>query len=213
MQSEPHIEMFTLGMWQTNCYVVWVEGGDECWLVDAGFEPGPMIDAVNQRGLQPSKLILTHGHLDHVAGMADITAAFAGISVLIHPDERTYPGDPVNNLSQPFGMPMAAPDPTGTIQPGDDLTLGGLTFEVRHTPGHSPGGITLYQPDTRHAIVGDTLFAGSIGRYDFSHSDGAALMRSIQTQLLSVPDDVNVHPGHGPTTTIGTERRSNPFIN
>ncbi len=210
MSDALHIEMFTLGMWQTNCYVL-AAGGD-CWLVDAGFEPEAMIDYVRRRGLTPSKLILTHGHLDHIAGIAPITNAFADLPVLIHPVEQSYPGDPANNLSGPFGMPMRAPDPTGAIEPGAPLKLGDLSFEVRHTPGHSPGGITLYQPDAGVAIVGDTLFAGSIGRYDFPHSDGAALMRSIREQLMTLPDPVRVYPGHGPATTIGTQRATNPFL-
>ena len=208
--TDLHITAFTLGPLQTNCYVL--TAGGETWIIDAGAEPGPMLDHLAERGLTPSRLLLTHAHADHIAGVAELRQAYPDLPILIHPAERAFPGDVSLNLSLYVGTPVVAPEPTGTFDHGDTLHLGGLRFEVRHTPGHSPGGVTLYQPDHGVALVGDTLFAGSIGRFDFPTSDGRALIRSIHEQLLTLPDDTRVLPGHGPETTVGRERAENPYL-
>jgi len=204
--------MLTLGPWQTNCYLVWVGDGPGCWIVDAGFEPQPLFDAIEREGLEPTQVILTHAHVDHIGGLAEVRSGWPEIPILIHAAERGFCGDPEQNLSAWMPPEIRAPEPTGTLAPGQVLRLDGVGFEVRHTPGHSPGGITLYQPQTAAAIVGDTLFNGSIGRYDFPHSDGPTLLRSIRDELLSLPEETTVYPGHGPTTHIGDERRHNPFV-
>lgn len=211
MSNELVVDMHTLGMWQTNCYVVHA-GGPDCWIVDAGFEPESMIAAIESAELTPTHLLLTHGHIDHIAGIETVRSKWPDLPILIHPAEATYLTDPDNNLSGPFGMPITTPEATGTIEPGTALTIADFRFEIRHTPGHSPGGVTLYCEQTGEAIVGDTLFAGSVGRHDFPHSDGPTLFQSIREQLLTLPDDTAVYPGHGPATTVGTERRSNPFL-
>ncbi len=212
MAGELHIKAFTLGMWQTNCFVLWREGRNDCWIVDAGFQPAPMIDYVRNASLNCRAIILTHAHCDHIGGLARLCEVWPDAPIHLHPAEADWPGEPALNLSGPFGMPVVAPAATDSLEHGQSLDLDGLAFEVRHTPGHSPGGITLYQPDHHAAIVGDTLFAGSIGRYDFPTSDGQTLLASIRDQLLSLPDDTDIHPGHGPSSTIGRERASNPFL-
>ncbi len=194
----------------TNCYVV--ASGDRCWLVDVGFEPVAMLDDVATRGLTVEKIILTHAHVDHVAGLAEAAARFPNAPIVIHEAERAFPAEPQLNLSAFLAEPVSAPEPTETLEHGDTLTLGNLAFEVRHTPGHSPGGITLYQPDHGLALVGDTLFAGSIGRHDFPTSNYADLERSIREQLYTLPDATRVLPGHMAETTIGHEKRTNPFV-
>jgi len=209
-QPELSIDAFALGMWQTNCYIVAV--GKQCWLVDVGFEPGPMLDAVEDRGLHVEKIVLTHAHLDHIGGLHEAKRRFPDAPILIHKDETTFLADPALNLSVMHIEPVIAPEADGELSHGQTLSLGGIDFDIRHTPGHSPGGITLYQPESGVALVGDTLFAGSIGRHDFPTSDGPTLMRSIHEQLMSLPDDVQVLPGHGPASTIGQERKSNPFL-
>ena len=205
------IKCFCLGDWGTNCYVVYTDSGT-CWIVDAGFQPGVMLRYISENNLKPEKIVLTHAHVDHVGGLAEACESHPGVPILIHEDERAFPGDPMLNLSAALAQEVIAPDPTGTFTHGDTLTLDGHTFQIRHTPGHSPGGVCLYQPEHKLAIVGDTLFAGSIGRHDFPTSDGPTLMRSIHEQLMTLPDDTRALPGHGPETTIGQERATNPYL-
>lgn len=204
------IQMFTLGQWQTNCYVVAV--GAECWIVDASFDPEPMLDAIDAAGLTPTQVVLTHGHLDHIAGLWAVRERYPDIPILIHEAEKDFLTDTILNLSAAVLQPVVGPEATRLLKDQEVLSLGGLDFEIRHTPGHSPGGITLLQADHAVALVGDTLFAGSVGRYDFPTSDGAALMKSIRERILSLDDGVRVLPGHGPETSIGHERATNPYL-
>jgi len=206
-----NIQTFCLGQWQTNCFVLSV--GKACWIVDAGFDPSTMLDAIDRQGLKVEKVVLTHAHLDHIAGLHAVRQRHPDVPIFIHADEEEFLTDTRLNLSAAFVQPVVAPDATDLMHHGDTLSLNGISFQVRHTPGHSPGGITLYQPDNSLAIVGDTLFAGSIGRFDFPTSDGPRLMQSISEQLMSLPDDTRVLPGHGPQTTIARERNSNPYLN
>ncbi|HRQ72025.1 MAG TPA: MBL fold metallo-hydrolase [Phycisphaerales bacterium] len=211
-QPAPNIEIVTLGPWETNCYVVSMPGSEECWIVDAGFNPAPLIDAVRRHGLRPTTILLTHAHLDHIGGLGDVLRAFPGTPIWLHTAEARWLNDPELNLSSAIGMPVTAPGPDRTLEAGEELTLAGATWRVLHTPGHSPGGITLVHDASKTAIVGDTLFAGSIGRSDFPTSDPEALVRSIRETLYALPDDTRVLPGHGPATTIGREKRTNPFV-
>lgn len=211
MAQDLHVEAFALGDWLTNCYLVYVPGG-EAWIVDAGFEPAPMLDAIEHRDLRPTRVVLTHAHLDHIAGLWDVRRRFPDIPILIHEAERDFLTDTALNLSAFIDQPVVGPDPTGFLKHGQTLTLADHDFEVRHTPGHSPGNVCLYQPQAGIALVGDTLFAGSVGRTDFPTSDGPTLARSIREQLYTLPDATRVLPGHGPETTIGAEKRGNPFV-
>lgn len=212
--SRPKLQIasFTLGDWRTNCYVLHVAGSTNCWIVDAGFEPQPLIEYVRQSQLEPLQVVLTHAHVDHIAGLSAVRAFWPGVPILVHPLEEAFLAEPMLNLSSVLDRTVIAPSATGLLEPGKSLTLEGYEFEVRHTPGHSPGGITLYQPDEQVAIVGDALFAGSIGRHDFPSSNGKLLIESIRSQLLTLPDETRVLSGHGPDTTIGEERQHNPFL-
>lgn len=216
----PTIQRFTLGPYETNCYVV-IPGsgghpspapGTPCWIIDASFEPAPIVEFIRSRGLKPQALILTHAHIDHIAGVREVLAAFPGLPVNVHEAEREWLTDPLLNLSSFSGMPVTAPEASRLLQEGDELVLGGDAWRVLHTPGHSPGGITLYHAPSKTAIVGDALFSGSIGRTDFPGADHATLVRSIKTKLYTLPEDVRILPGHGPESTIGRERLSNPFV-
>jgi glyoxylase-like metal-dependent hydrolase (beta-lactamase superfamily II) len=210
--SQLHIATFALGEWMTNCYVVHVGDSSTCWIIDAGFEPRPLIDYVLEHNLTPRQIILTHAHVDHIAGLAEVRDVWPDIPILLHGDEHEFLGDPALNLSAFLAVPITAPPATATLSHGDTRSLDGIDFQVRHTPGHSPGGVTLYQPESAVAIVGDTLFASSIGRSDFPTSNGRTLMQSIREQLMTLPDETSALPGHGPATTIGAERRGNPFL-
>ena len=211
MSDALSIQTFALGHWQTNCSVLSV--GRSCWMVDAGFDPEVMLDAIEAEDLQLEQVVLTHAHLDHIAGLHTVRHRWPDVPILIHSEEEAFLTDTRLNLSAAFVEPVVAPEATGTIGDGDTLELAGVRFDVLHTPGHSPGGITLYCESEGLAIVGDTLFAGSIGRYDFPTSDGPMLMRSIQDKLMALPDDTRVLPDHGPATTIGYERANNPYLN
>jgi hydroxyacylglutathione hydrolase len=206
------IDTFTLGPWETNCYVVRVGGPHDCWIIDAGFEPGAMIARVRGLGLRPAALILTHAHLDHIAGVREVLAAFPGTPVMIHEAEREWLVDPELNLSAAIGMPVTAPAPDALLRDGQVLELDGLSWRVLHTPGHSPGGVSLVNAEHATALVGDALFAGSVGRTDFPGSSPEVLARSIREKLYVLPDATRVLPGHGPATTIGREKATNPFV-
>jgi hydroxyacylglutathione hydrolase len=209
------VETFPLGPFETNCYVVYeapAAPGKPCWIVDASFEPGEMIERVRGLGLQPEKLILTHAHVDHIAGVDEVRRAFPNLPVLIHAAERDWLTDPQKNLSMAMGMPVTAAGFAGTLAEGDELTLGSSTWKVLHTPGHSPGSITLHNARDGIALAGDALFAGSIGRTDFPGSSFDQLARSIREKLYTLPDATGVYPGHGPATTTGREAQTNPFV-
>lgn len=203
---------FALGPFETNCYVVHVEGSPACWIVDASFEPGELIGFVRAQGLKPEAVVLTHAHVDHIAGVGAVLETFPGTPVWIHPAERAWLADPTLNLGSAMGLAVTAPGPDALIEHGQTLTLAGSTWRVLHTPGHSPGGVTLYCEGAGIALAGDALFAGSIGRTDFPGSDFETLARSIRTNLYTLTDDTRVLPGHGPETTIGREKRTNPFV-
>lgn len=205
-----NIQCFALGPFQTNCYVV--ADDRQCWIIDPGMEPKPLLDWLEDSGLQPQAILLTHGHVDHIAGIPAVKDHYPNLPVKIHTHEAHFLTDPMENLSGPFGQPVVLDEAdeiwTGPLQ----VDLAGVEFELIETPGHSPGGVTFYAASHALAIVGDTLFNGSIGRYDFPHSDEQALFHSIRQKLYALPDDTTVLPGHGETTTIGKEKRSNPFV-
>lgn len=207
-----HVEAFALGPFETNCYVIRAEHDDGCLIVDAGFDPQEMIKRIRALGLTPRALLLTHAHADHIAGIRDLRAAWPDLPILIHEAEREWLLDPSANLSAGIGVPVTAPTATGMLVEGEVVTFGPGRFQVLHTPGHSPGGVTLYEPEAGIALVGDVLFQGSVGRTDFPGSDFRTLADSIRTKLYALPDDTTVYPGHGPATTIGREKRSNPFV-
>jgi len=212
MSTAMQVETFNLGSWMTNCYLLGDEGSNARCVIDAGFEPGEMIDYIKGRGLECETLILTHSHLDHIAGAGEFLAEWPGMDILIHEAEEKYLTDPRLNLSVMAGMSVTAPPATDTLEHGQVLETAGVTFTVLHTPGHSPGGICLYCAKEGTAFVGDTLFRGSVGRYDFPDSDGEALFAAIREHLLALPDETRFFPGHGPSGTIGEERRTNPFL-
>ncbi len=207
----PLVEGFALGPFATNCYLVHLGPGGEGWIVDASHEPSPMIDRARQLELRISQILMTHAHGDHIAGLDDVRAAFPGVPVLGHRAEAAFYGDPNLNLSAGFAPAIRTAPPDRMLDGGETIKLGETEWRVIHLPGHSPGGIAFYCEAAKMAIAGDTLFAGSIGRVDFPTSDPAAMRESLQT-LCTLPDDTRVLPGHGPTTTIGREKKSNPYI-
>ena len=202
------VQTITVGPFFENCFLVADEKTKEAWIIDPGAEGNRISAEIERLGVKPSKILLTHAHGDHIGAVEELRK-FYNIPVLIHKKDHPLLVDPEENLSAAFGMPISAGKAEGFLSEGNKLALGGLQFEIIETPGHTPGGITLYGEKT--AFTGDALFAGSIGRYDFPHSDGKLLFRSLQ-KLLKLPDETAVYSGHGPSTTIGQERETNPFL-
>ncbi len=205
------LERFELGDWGTNCYLVW-RADDHATLIDAGFAPGAVLARIEQLGVPLRQVLLTHAHVDHIAGLAEVRQRHPGIRVLIHSAEAEFLTDPTLNLSAYLADPVVMPPADGWLTPGEAIDLAGTPWQIRHTPGHSPGGVTFYEPTRGVAIVGDTLFAGGVGRTDFPTSDPPTLTHSIRNQILTLPDDTRILPGHGPETTVGRERATNPWL-
>lgn len=203
-----------LWLTQTNTYVLAGERGGEAIVVDAPPDPPAIVDLIRGAKLTPVALLLTHGHVDHMGGAGGLAAA-TGARVYVHPDDDFLTLDPISQLRMLFGEAptgdFAPPGELTELKDGDELTLAGLTFEVVHTPGHTPGHCCLRVPEEGLLLSGDQLFAGSIGRTDLPGGDLEALAVSMRDRVMTLPDETRVLPGHGPETSIGRERLTNPF--
>lgn len=198
--------------YQQNCSLIWCERSRRAALIDPGGDVDLLLAAVEKAGVTLEKLLLTHGHLDHVGGAHEL-ARRLGLPILgPHPDDA-FLFDSLPAQAQMFGFPPATTfTPDQWLNDGDTVTLGELALRVIHTPGHTPGHIVLFEPKSRHAFVGDVLFKGSIGRTDFPRGNYEDLIDSIRDKLFPLGDDVAFIPGHGPMSTLGFERRNNPFV-
>lgn len=199
---------------QQNCSLIW----DPATMVGAVVDPGGDLDriqaAIAETGMRPEKIVLTHGHIDH-AGGADELRAKLDVKIEGPHEADRFLLQGLEKQARDFGIPgMRVRNvlPDRWLAEGDTVTIAGREFAIFHCPGHSPGSVVLFNAAQRFALVGDVLFRGSIGRTDFPYGDHAALINAIKTKLLPLGDDVAFICGHGPTGTIGAERRSNPFI-
>jgi hydroxyacylglutathione hydrolase len=199
-----------VGITQTNCYVVGCEETHEGVVIDPGGHPQRIIDAVEESGLTIRYVLNTHCHFDHMEANAEIVAA-TGAPLALHPAE--LPILQARGGASWFGVPVKeSPLPDVELADGQVLQVGTLRFQVLHTPGHSPGGVTLYLEEEGVAFDGDVLFQMGIGRTDLPGGDWDTLMRSIREVLFTMPDETVLCPGHGPQTTVGQEKRSNPWL-
>jgi hydroxyacylglutathione hydrolase len=193
----------------TNSYLVIDDETNDAVIIDANFEPDLVIEAARKNNAKVRAIVLTHTDIDHIAGLPSLIEEFGAIPIAVHDSERAglAEGKPLRSEFAVDADPVANVD---SLNEHDHYRAGSLEFEILHTPGHSPGGVTLKIGNL--LFTGDALFAGSIGRSDFTNSDGRALLAGIRSKLLSQPDDSVVYSGHGPATTVGREKRSNPFL-
>jgi len=207
---------FPAGSFAANCYIVASGPGQECLIIDPGQDAEAGIDEIISRyRLRPAAVLATHGHIDHIWSVAPVCGA-TGIPAYIHPADRALLSDPVRGLSlmagqQLFGgITFTEPDEVLELADGMTLDLAGVSLVVDHAPGHTPGSVTFRLSDT--VFTGDLLFAGSIGRTDLPGGDYQTILDSLARVCLPLPDETVVLSGHGPQTTIGAERATNPFL-
>jgi len=207
------IDRLILGAYETNCYILRSgETAKDCLIVDAGLEAGQLINFLKEHKLNPVAVVLTHGHIDHIAGVAALRAEFTDIKVYIHEIDAKMLTEAEHNLSTLTGLQFSADPADLFIEDGDVIEQAGVKLQVLHTPGHTPGGICLYSKDEGIVFTDDTLFADSIGRTDFPNGSMSQLLNSIKEKLLTLPDETKVYPGHGPITTIAREKAHNQFF-
>jgi len=207
------IDRLILGAYETNCYVLRSsEAVKDCLIVDAGLGAGKLIKFLQEHKLNPVALVLTHGHIDHIAGADALRAEFPDIKVYIHKLDAGMLAEPHTNLSAMTGESFSIEPVEFSLEENDVVERAGVKLSVLHTPGHTPGGICLYSKDEEIVFTDDALFADSIGRTDFPNGSMSQLLKSIKEKLFTLPDKTKVYPGHGPITTIAHEKAHNPFL-
>lgn len=203
------IKTIEVGSYGVNNYLIYHPGTGHAVLIDAGDDLRGILSFIEKKRLKLTHIINTHGHLDHIFGNAELKQRY-GALICIHEDEKDALTDPKKNLSLFMGLEVTSPPADILLQDGQKLEVEGLTFNVIHCPGHSPGGIALLLG--YYLFCGDILFAGSVGRTDFPGGSMEMLIQGIREKLLVLPDETIVFPGHGPSTTIGYEKTWNPYL-
>ena len=207
------IDHFVLGAYQTNCYVLRDSAAaTDCLIIDTGLEAGELVDFLQEHKLKPVTVVLTHRHVDHISGLLELREKYPDVKVYIHKLDAEMLTGASGNISSLMGQSFSTAPADFVCEEGDVIESAGIKLEVIHTPGHTPGGVCLYSRNEEIVFVGDTLFAGSIGRTDFPGGSMSQLVNGIKEKLLTLPDDTVVYSGHGPTTTISQEKAHNSFL-
>jgi hydroxyacylglutathione hydrolase len=213
MSNPLHIHTVVSMPFEENSYIVHLPDRRDAVVIDPGLEPELILDYLRKHGLTVGAILNTHGHADHIGGNAALKEAFPDAPLLIGANEVHLLTDANANLSAPFGMPITSPPADDTVREGDTLEVAGINLDVFDVPGHSPGHVVFLYRDTPPVLFGgDVLFRGSIGRTDFPGSDGRLFLEGIRSKVLTLPSETVVYSGHGPATTVGYEKRTNPFV-
>jgi hydroxyacylglutathione hydrolase len=207
------IDTFILGDYQTNCYVL-RESSESitCQIIDPGYSPQPLLDFLQENNLTADRIVLTHGHADHIAAIAKLKQLYPDLPVWIARNDADMLTDDMLNLSVLGGQPLNLSPADLLFDIGDTLEIASKSFTVLSTPGHTTGGVSLYCQQENLVFSGDALFAGSIGRSDFPGGNHDQLIEAIRKELLTLDEKTTVYPGHGPATTIDQEKKTNPFF-
>ncbi|HDL90518.1 MAG TPA: MBL fold metallo-hydrolase [Thermodesulforhabdus norvegica] len=207
------LESFVVGMLQTNCYLLGDETSKSCVVIDPGGEAKRIARTITAKGLKLEAILLTHGHFDHVLDAWTLKDMCGGL-IYIHPADKPLLKDRMVGLGALLMGKITGlkGQVDGELREGDIVRCGKISMNVLETPGHTPGHVSFFLPDYNIVFVGDTLFAGSIGRTDFPGGSYEQLIESVRTKIFPLGDDVVVYPGHGPKTTVGRERMTNPFF-
>lgn len=214
MPAEIQLETVVSAPFEENSYILRRPDRSDCLVIDPGLEPGEIIDFIMGENLEPAAILLTHGHADHIAGNAALKQRWPGCPLVIGRGDAPKLTDARLNLSAQYGLPLTSPPADRLLDDGERYSAAGFDFDVYEIPGHSCGHVVFVLRDAEPVIVfgGDVLFSGSVGRTDFPDGSFERLAKGIHQRLFTLPDDTVVFSGHGPPTTIGQEKNSNPFV-
>ena len=213
MVADYVIESVVSRPFEQSTFILWKPGLKQALVVDPGFDPRGVLQILRDEGLEPAAILNTHGHVDHIAGNRPLKEAFPAAPLVIGRGESALLTDAEANMSAACGLPITSPPADLLVDDGDVLEIAGFRLVVREIPGHSPGSVVYLSQETSPPFVlgGDVVFAGSVGRTDLG-GDFALLARGVQQKLWPLADETIIYPGHGPATTIGHEKRTNPFV-
>ncbi len=204
------LEILVVGPLAVNCFIIGCDSTREAVIIDPGDETDQILEIVNQKKLKVKYILLTHGHVDHLAAAKSLKAKL-DVKLLMHKDDLALVQNAPTQAAM-FGLPdPGVPSADQYVEEGDKISVGKLEFKVLHTPGHSPGSVTYFINEK--LFVGDLIFSGSIGRTDLPGGSYEQLIQSVKNKIFSQPDSTDIYPGHGPATTVGTEKATNPFFN